>query len=123
MPPDIPSNNVTCALTQNCTRIDCCVDFSLLNLELHFFFYIDECNYTIGGGIEKKTFSYELLDFNSFWGEYWLTIRIVYFYLIVFFDRCGNDCLPMCLLLGFVVMIILELPKTEQRYAYVTSNF
>eukprot|EP00105_Crassostrea_gigas_P044414 XP_019928562.1 PREDICTED: uncharacterized protein LOC105342368 [Crassostrea gigas] len=69
VPPTIPFRDVKCALTQNCTRIDCCVDFSLLNLRLHFFLHFDRCNYVISGGIEKKTFSYGLLDFNTFWGK------------------------------------------------------
>ena len=66
--PDIPSDKVKCALSSNCTRIDCCVDFSLLNLKLHFFLHFDRCNYVISGGIEKKTFSYGLLDFTDLWG-------------------------------------------------------
>ncbi|XP_062579219.1 uncharacterized protein LOC134241150, partial [Saccostrea cucullata] len=67
--PQITSDKVRCSLSSNCTRIDCCVDFSLLNLKLHFFLHFDRCNYVISGGIEKKTFSYGLLDFNSFWGR------------------------------------------------------
>ncbi|XP_062616058.1 uncharacterized protein LOC134277763, partial [Saccostrea cucullata] len=69
VPPAIPFHNVKCALTENCTRIDCCVDFSLLNLKLHFSLHFDRCNYVISGGIEKKTFSYGLLDFNNYWGK------------------------------------------------------
>ena len=65
--PDITSDKVKCALSSNCTRIDCCVDFSLLNLKLHFFLHFDRCNYVISGGIEKKTFSYGLLDFTDLW--------------------------------------------------------
>lgn len=67
--PEITSNKVRCGLSSNCTRIDCCVDFSLLNLKLHFFLHFDRCNYVISGGIEKKTFSYGLLDFNTLWGK------------------------------------------------------
>ncbi|XP_062593831.1 uncharacterized protein LOC134255325, partial [Saccostrea cucullata] len=67
--PQITSDKVRCSLSSNCTRIDCCVDFSLLNLKLHIFLHFDRCNYVISGGIEKKTFSYGLLDFNNFWGR------------------------------------------------------
>lgn len=68
-PPNIPFDNVKCALTHNCTRVDCCVSFKPLNLNVHMFLHFDRCNYIISGGIEKKTFSYGLLDFTDFWGR------------------------------------------------------
>lgn len=94
VPPTIPFNNVKCALTQNCTRIDCCVDFSLLNLRLHFFLHFDRCNYVISGGIEKKTFSYGLLDFNNFWGKfhiYYTWLRA--FQTFAYFQCTLNYCI------------------------------
>lgn len=68
--PDMTSAKVRCGMSSNCTRIDCCVDFSLLNLKLHFFLHFDRCHYVISGGIEKKTFSFGLLDFNESWGMF-----------------------------------------------------
>lgn len=62
-------DNVKCVLIYNCIRVDCCVNFKLLNFNVYMFFYFDRCNYIIFGGIEKKIFFYGFLDFIDFWGR------------------------------------------------------
>ena len=114
--PDIGSDKVKCALSSNCTRIDCCVDFSLLNLKLHFFLHFDRCNYVISGGIEKKTFSYGLLDFTDLWGTL-LKILLNTFSVISIPYRLDQTCIK-CNIVHYFDEIICELIKEMQEIFY-----
>lgn len=68
-PPSLPSNMpLTCHMPDYCTGFDCCYDFDFLQLHLHFYLYIDTCNYVIKGGIEQFQFEYLLFDYK--WGMY-----------------------------------------------------
>lgn len=43
------------------------MDYAYLNMKLHFFLHLDQCNYIIKGGIEKKNFTKNILGFQ--WGK------------------------------------------------------
>ena len=43
------------------------MDYSFFSMKLHFFFYLDQCNYVITGGIEKKNFTKNIQSFH--WGK------------------------------------------------------
>ena len=67
VPTTISVAEVKCTLSADCSRIDCCVDYSFFSMKLHFFFYLDQCNYVITGGIESKNFTKNILSFQ--WGK------------------------------------------------------
>lgn len=69
VPTAISDAVVKCTLSANCSRVDCCMDYAyLLNMKLHFFLHLDQCNYIIKGGIEKKNFTKNILGFE--WGKH-----------------------------------------------------
>lgn len=68
VPTAISDAVVKCTLSADCSRVDCCMDYAyLLNMKLHFFLHLDQCNYIIKGGIEKKNFTKNILGFQ--WGK------------------------------------------------------
>lgn len=67
VPTRISDPVVKCTLSANCSRVDCCMDYAYLNMKLHYFLHLDQCNYIIKGGIEKKNFTKNILGFQ--WGK------------------------------------------------------
>lgn len=66
---------LSCYIPKTCTAVDCCMDFSLLNLTLNFYVSVDTCGYIIRGGLEKFTF--ELPYSKYVWGKYIVTPTVL----------------------------------------------
>ncbi|KAK3102203.1 hypothetical protein FSP39_009587 [Pinctada imbricata] len=54
---------VSCALSSDCSSVDCCVYSKTLSLNFNFKLQIDACNYEIKTSIEKYTQTYNILNF------------------------------------------------------------
>ena len=65
--PELP-NSVSCYMLESCMAIDCCLDYSLLNISLNFDVSVDTCNYVISVRIEKLSF--QLSFSNYIWRKY-----------------------------------------------------
>ena len=55
-------------MLESCTAIECCFDYSLLNISLNFDVSVDTCYYVISVRIEKLSF--QLSFSNYIWGKY-----------------------------------------------------